>query len=88
MKKNSLWVCVRVKVQRSKKHHSSIKCFAMQFSSNKVSRGWEFSQSSSDQLGIPPIRFPEAPNSANQVPRSWEFHQSGFAELAIQPIRF
>ena len=77
MKKNE-FVCVCLSGQRSKKHQWSTDVFAIQLSSNQVSRGWEFNQSGFEGLGIQPIRFWGAGSSANQVSR----------ELGVQPIRF
>jgi hypothetical protein len=82
---------------KAKKYQWSIKCLAMQFSSNKVSRSSDFNQSGFAGLGIQPNRLWGVGSSVNQVSRSWEFSQSGFdgwtfsqsgAEgLGVEPLR-
>jgi hypothetical protein len=82
-------VCVclsQVKGQKNNKGQSHL--FAIQLSSNQVSRGCEFSQSAFKGLKVRPIRFRGDGNSAYQVWRGWKFDQSGFVGLEIRPIRF
>ncbi len=90
MKKNSLWVCVRVKVQRSKKHQSSIKCFAMQLLAEGV--WFEFNEGSTFFLSFPfpclSFLFPAALPMALYMLLTAVLVQLGFEGLGIQPIRF
>jgi hypothetical protein len=55
MKKNSLYLAVRVKGQKNINDQTN--AFATQLSSTKVSRGWEFNQSGFEGLGVQPINF-------------------------------
>ncbi len=92
MKKTKMRLCVCLS-QRSKfKGHENINgqsdVFAIQLSSNQVSSGWEFDRSGFEGLGVRPIRFRRAGNSANQVISVSPLVQSSFEALEVQPIRF
>jgi uncharacterized protein YjbI with pentapeptide repeats len=50
--------------------------------------GWEFNRADFQWLGIHPIRFSGAGNSANQVLRGWEFSQSGFEGWKFNRVGF
>jgi hypothetical protein len=71
----SFYVAVRVKVQKN--INGQLDVFAIQLSSNQVSRSWEFSQSGFEGLGVQPIRLRGAWSSTNQVSNGWKFCQSG-----------
>ncbi len=62
---------LRLVIQRHFNCVLTLCCFATQLSSGQVSRIWEFNQSGFEGLGIQPIRFRGAVNSANQVLRGW-----------------